>query len=165
VQTETIDVVGTKYVYRKLGENTSIPVIFLNHLAATLDNCDPRIVDGIATKHQVITFDNRGVAASEGSIPDSITAMARDAVAFIRALRFEKVDLIRFSLGGFIVQEILLTEPQLVRKVIVAGTGPATMTGIDKVTSITFIDRIKGFLTFRDPKFSLFFTRTSNSSN
>jgi pimeloyl-ACP methyl ester carboxylesterase len=165
VQTETVDVAGTKFVYRKLGEKAGVPVIFLNHLGATLDNCDPRIVDGIAAKHQVLAFDNRGVGASEGSTPDSIAAMARDAVAFIRALGFEKVDLIGFSLGGFIVQEILLTEPQLVRKAILAGTGPAGGTGIDKVTSITFIDMFKGFLTFRDPKYYLFFTRTPNGSN
>jgi pimeloyl-ACP methyl ester carboxylesterase len=165
VQTETIDVAGTKFVYRKLGENTGVPVIYLNHLGANLDNHDPRIVDGIAAKHQVITFDNRGVGASEGSTPDSIAAMAQDAIAFIRALGFEKVDLIGFSLGGFIVQEILLQEPQLVRKVILAGTGPAGGTGIDKVTIITFIDMLRSFLTFRDPKFYLFFTQTANGRN
>ena len=92
----------------------------------------------------------------------AVAAMAGDAVAFILALGFEKVDLIGFSLGGFVGQEILLREPQLVRKAILAGTGPAGGTGIDKVTRVTYIDMLRGVLTFRDPKFYLFFTRTSN---
>src|SRR6266545_3395749 len=82
--TETVDVGGAQFAYRHLGADTGVPVIFLTHLGAVLDNWDPRIIDGIAAKHRVITFDNRGVGASEGSTPDSIEAMARDAVAFIR---------------------------------------------------------------------------------
>src|ERR1700751_5381958 len=81
-----------------------LPVIFLNHLAANLDNWDPRVVDGIAAKHRVITFDNRGVGASEGKTPNTIEAMARDVVAFIRALKLDQVDLLGFSMGGMIAQ-------------------------------------------------------------
>src|SRR5437764_6253955 len=95
--TKTVDVGGAKFAYRQLGADTGVPVIFLNHLGAVLDNWDPRVVDGIAARHRVITFDNRGVGASEGSTPDSVEAMARDAVAFIRALGFEQVDLLGFS--------------------------------------------------------------------
>src|SRR5215213_1565674 len=84
--TKTVDVDGTRFAYRELGTETGTPVIFLNHLAGTLDNWDPRVIDGVAAKHRVITFDNRGVGASGGSTPTSVTAMARDAVAFIRAL-------------------------------------------------------------------------------
>src|SRR5436189_3507170 len=83
--TETVDVGGTKFAYRQLGPDTGVPVIFLNHLAAVLDNWDPRVIDGIAAKRRVIVFDNRGIGASEGSTPDSVEAMARDAIAFIRA--------------------------------------------------------------------------------
>ena len=90
-RTRSVDVGGTKFVYRQLGPDTGIPVIFLNHLAAELDRWDPRVVDGIAAKHRVIAFDNRGVGASEGSAPNSVAAMARDAVAFIRALSFNQV--------------------------------------------------------------------------
>src|SRR5439155_1367742 len=83
------DVGGTKFVYRELGLDTGVPVIFLNHLAAELDRWDPRVVDGIATRRRVIVFDNRGIGASEGKTPTSVEAMARDAVAFIRALGFD----------------------------------------------------------------------------
>jgi pimeloyl-ACP methyl ester carboxylesterase len=78
--TETVDVGGTKFAYRQLGPDTGVPVVFLVHLAAVLDNWDPRVVDGIAAKHRVITFDNRGVGASSGSTPTSIEQMASDAV-------------------------------------------------------------------------------------
>src|SRR5213080_405284 len=96
---ETIDVGGTPFAYRQLGPDTGVPVILLNHLAAVLDNWDPRVIDGIAAKRRVIVFDNRGIGASGGSTPDTIEAMARDAVAFIRALGFDEVDLLGFSLG------------------------------------------------------------------
>src|SRR5438270_8660054 len=131
--TKRIDVGGTKLVYRQLGPDTGVPVIFLNHLAAELDRWDPRVVDGSASRRRVIAFDNRGVGASEGATPNSVAAMARDAVDFIRALGLEQVDLLGFSLGGFISQVVAQEEPLLVRKVILAGTGPAGGAGIDKV--------------------------------
>jgi pimeloyl-ACP methyl ester carboxylesterase len=164
VKTESISVGGTDFYYRKLGENnTGIPVIFLNHLAATMDNCDPRIMDGIALKHQIICFDNRGVGATKGKTPEMIAEMAKDARAFIHALGYEKVDLVGFSLGGFISQEILLQEPQLVRKAILAGTGPAGGEGITKVTKITYKDIFRGLVSFKDAKTYLFFNRNENS--
>jgi len=135
-------------------------VIFLTHLAAVLDNWDPRVVDGIAAQHRVITFDNRGVGASSGSTPNTIEAMATDAVAFIRALGLEKVDLLGFSMGGMIAQLIAADEPQLVRKLILAGTGPAGGDGITNVTRIAHLDTLRGLLTLQDPKQFLFFTRT-----
>src|SRR5438270_13648185 len=159
--TKSVSVGGTRFVYRELGIDTGVPVIFLNHLAANLDNWDPRVVDGIAAKHRVITFDNRGVGGSEGKTPDTIEAMAQDAVAFIRALGFDRVDLLGFSMGGFVSQVIAQKEPQLVRKIILAGTGPAGGEGIDKVTSLTMSDTIKAVLTFKDPKYYLFFTTTA----
>src|SRR5207248_5020338 len=119
-------------------------------------------VDGIAAKHRVITFDNRGVGATDGSTPTSVEQMARDAVNFIRALGFDRVDLFGFSLGGMIAQVIAQQEPQLVRKMIIAGTGPAGGEGIDKVTRITYFDIARGLITRQDPKQFLFFTRTPN---
>jgi len=160
--TKTIHVDGTPFCYRELGATTGVPVIFLHHLAAVLDNWDPRAVDGIAAKRHVITFDNRGVGASGGRTPNTIEEMARDAVAFIRALGFDQVDLFGFSMGGMISQIIAQTEPQLVRKLVLAGTGPAGGEGIDKVTAITYLDLVRGWLTFKDPKTYLFFTRTPN---
>jgi pimeloyl-ACP methyl ester carboxylesterase len=163
VKTESVDVNGTEFFYRKLGENNAgVPVIFLNHLAATMDNCDPRIMDGMATEHQIICFDNRGVGATKGKTPKTIAEMATDARAFIHALGFEKIDLVGFSLGGFISQEILLQEPKLVRKAIMTGTGPAGGEGIKKVTKITYIDIIRGLFSFKDAKTYLFFNRNEN---
>ena len=158
--THTVSVRGVDFAYRELGPATGVPVIFLHHLAAVLDNWDPRVVDGIAAQHRVIAFDNRGVGASGGSTPDTIEAMAHDAVAFIRALGFEKVDLLGFSMGGMIAQLIAADEPQLVRKVILAGTGPAGGEGITKVTRLSHFDTLRGLLTLQDPKQFLFFTRT-----
>ena len=163
--TKGVDVGGTTFVYRQLGPDTGVPVIFLNHLAAELDRWDPRVVDGIATRRRVIVFDNKGIGASEGKTPTSVEAMARDAVAFIQALGYTQVDLLGFSLGGFISQVIAEERPQLVRKIILAGTGPAGGTGIDKVTSVTIRDMVKGALTFRHPEYYLFFTETLNGRN
>jgi pimeloyl-ACP methyl ester carboxylesterase len=160
--TETIEVGEAKFAYRQLGPDTGVPVIFLNHLTANLDNWDPRVVDGIAARHGVITFDNRGVGASEGSTPVSVADMAHDAVAFIRALGFDQVDLLGFSLGGFLAQVIALEEPGLVRKIILAGTGAAGGVGIERVGALTARDILRGALTFKDPKTYLFFTRTPN---
>ncbi|HOX19578.1 MAG TPA: alpha/beta hydrolase [Gemmatimonadales bacterium] len=158
--TTGVEVDGTRFVYRQLGPDTGVPVIFLNHLAAELDRWDPRVVDGIAARRRVIVFDNRGIGASEGSTPSSVDAMARDAVAFIKALGAGQVDLLGFSLGGFISQVIAQEAPELVRKIILAGTGPAGGTGIDKVTSLTLRDMAKGALTLRHPEHYLFFTKT-----
>jgi pimeloyl-ACP methyl ester carboxylesterase len=160
--TQTINVGGVAFAYRQLGPDTGVPVVFLTHLAAVLDNWDPRVVDGIAAKHRVITFDNRGVGASSGSTPTTIQEMARDAVTFIRALGLDQVDLFGFSMGGMIAQVIAQEEPQLVRKMILAGTGPAGGEGIDKVTRISYLDTARGLLTRQDPKQFLFFTRTPN---
>jgi pimeloyl-ACP methyl ester carboxylesterase len=162
--TRTIDVDGTRFAYRVLGPAVGIPVVLLNHLGANLDNWDPRVVDGLASTHRVITFDNRGVGASRGSTPTSVAAMARDAVSFIRALGLTRVDLVGFSLGGFVSQVIAQEEPQLVRRIVLAATGPAGGEGIDKVTSVTIKDMVRGAFTFSDPKRYLFFTRTQNGS-
>src|SRR3984957_14866483 len=108
--TKTIDIGGATFAYRQLGPDSGTPVIFLNHLAGVLDNWDPRVVDGIAASHRVITFDNRGVGASQGTTPRSVAAMARDTIAFIRALGYDQVDLLGFSLGGFIAQAVVEQE-------------------------------------------------------
>lgn len=137
-----------------------MPLILLNHWGAVLDNFDPRIVDGLASKHRVIAVNYRGIGASGGTAPLTVGEMADDAIAMIRALGFEKVDLLGFSLGGFVAQDIVLKAPALVRKLILTGTGPAGGKGIDKVGPVSWPLIFKGLLTFRDPKFYLFFTST-----
>src|SRR6266508_4165281 len=160
--THTLSAGGVQFAYRQLGPSTGVPVVFLTHLAAVLDNWDPRVVDGITAKHRVITFDNRGVGASSGSTPTTIQEMARDAVTFIGALGLDQVDLFGFSMGGMIAQVIAHEEPQLVRRMILAGTGPAGGDGIEKVARISYLDIARGLLTRQDPKQFLFFTRTPN---
>ncbi|MBB3645431.1 pimeloyl-ACP methyl ester carboxylesterase [Rhizobium sp. BK619] len=127
-----------------------------------MDNFDPRIVDGLASKHHVIAIDYRGIGASGGTAPVTIDEMARDAIALIRALGFKQVDLLGFSLGGFVAQDIVLKAPDLVRKLILTGTGPAGGKGIEKVGAVSWPLMIKGLLTLRDPKTYLFFTSTAN---
>jgi pimeloyl-ACP methyl ester carboxylesterase len=127
-----------------------------------LDNWDPRVVDGIAAKHPVIVFDNRGVGASTGSPANSMEQMADDAITFIKGMGFKQVDLFGFSMGGMISQEIVLKEPQLVHKMILAGTGPAGGDGISTVAGVANYDLIRASLSGQDPKQFLFFTRTPN---
>jgi pimeloyl-ACP methyl ester carboxylesterase len=165
VPTQRVTAGGVTFAYRELGtDNPGPPVVFLIHLAAVLDNWDPRIVDGIAAKHRVITFDNRGVGASSGSPATSMEEMARDAITFIKAMGFDQVDLFGFSMGGMVAQEIVLMAPQLVRRMIITGTGtgtgPAGGEGISKVARVTYLDMVRGWLTFQDPKQFLFFTRS-----
>ena len=159
--TRRVDVAGTRFVYRQLGSATGVPVIMLNHWGAVLDNFDPRIVDGIAATRPVIALNYRGVGASGGKAALTVAEMAEDAIACIRALGFGQVDLLGFSLGGFVAQDIVLKEPDLIRKVILTGTGPAGGEGIEKVGAVSWPLIIKGMLTFRDPKFYLFFTSTA----
>jgi pimeloyl-ACP methyl ester carboxylesterase len=158
----TINAGDVTFAYRELGPKGGIPVIFFVHLAATLDNWDPRIIDPIARDHHVIAFDNRGVGASTGQVPDSVEAMADDAYTFIRALGFDKVDVFSFSLGGMVAQALVAKHPELVRKLILTGTGPAGGKGIDKVAGVTYWDIARAALTRSDPKEFLFFNRNAS---
>ena len=157
----TVSAGGVTFAYRELGPKGGIPVVFFVHLAATLDNWDPRIVDPIAKDHHVITFDQRGVGASTGKVPDSIEAMADDAYTFIRALGFDKIDIFSFSLGGFIAQALVVEHPELVRKLVLTGTGPAGGKDIDKVAGTTYYDILRAALTRSDAKEFLFFNRNA----
>lgn len=158
----SIGVRGTAFAYRDLGPRTGVPLILLNHWGAVLDNFDPRIVDGLASRHRVIAIDYRGMGASGGTAPVTIDEMARDTIALIRAFGFDTVDLLGFSLGGFVAQDIALMVPSLVRKLILTGTGPAGGKGIDQVGVVSWPLMLKGLLTLRDPKYYLFFTSTTN---
>jgi pimeloyl-ACP methyl ester carboxylesterase len=159
VPTKFVDANGIKFAYRSYGKEGDIPVIYFNHLTANLDNCDPRIMDAVAANRHIISFDYRGVGATTGKQGTSIPDMALDAIAFIHALGYKQVDILAFSMGGFITQELLLVEPTLVRKAILAGTGPRGGQGVSAVLGLTYKDIAKGLLTFRDPKFYLFFTQ------
>lgn len=153
---------GTVYAYRELGEKKGIPVVFFTHLSANLDNWDPCFMDGIAEKHWVIAFDNKGVGLSSGAVPDTIEQMAKDALTFVHAMGFEQIDILSLSMGGMVAQELLAIEPKIVRKLILTGTGPRGGKGIKNVTKITNFDLVRAIFTLKDIKTYLFFTRTDN---
>lgn len=151
---------GVEFAYRELGHDTGVPVVFLHHLTAVLDDWDPRVIDGIAAHRRVIVFDNRGVGATTSKVPTNIDQMGADAIAFIRALGLTQVDLLGFSLGGGVAQMVALQEPDLVRRMILAGTGPRGGGGIEQITKIFIIAYVKAALTLSDPRNFLFFPRT-----
>ena len=135
----TVTAGGTTYAYRELGPKGGIPVVFFVHLAATLDNWDPRIVDPIAKNRHVITFDQRGVGASTGEVPDTIEEAADHAYEFITALGFDKIDVFSFSMGGMIAQDLIVKHPDLVRRLVLTGTGPRGGKDIDKVVGVDLL--------------------------
>lgn len=153
---------GITFAYRRLGAPQEVPIIYLNHLTANLDNCDPRIMDGLAAQHEIIAFDYRGVGGTSGRDAKSIQDMAKDALAFIKALGFSKVDILSFSMGGFIAQELMAMDLTLVRRITLAGTGPRGGKGISDVVGLTYRDILRGLFTLRDPKFYLFFNWTAS---
>ncbi|MFZ1410841.1 MAG: alpha/beta hydrolase [Micropruina sp.] len=160
--TRTISTGGTTYAHRELGPKGGIPVVFFVHLAATLDNWDPRIIDPIAQHRHVITFDNKGVGASTGDVPATLEQAADDAYAFIKALGFDLIDIFSFSMGGMIAQDLVLKHPTLVRKLVLTGTGPRGGKDMDKVVSMTYWDVLRATLTRSDPKEFLFFNRNAS---
>ncbi|NUL18509.1 alpha/beta hydrolase [Agrobacterium tumefaciens] len=151
-----------RFAYRELGPRGGVPLVLLNHWGAVLDNFDPRIVDGLAVSHHIIALDYQGIGLSSGTAPVTIDEMARDVIAVISELGFATVDLMGFSLGGFVAQDIVLKAPDLVRKLILTGTGPAGGTGIARVGAVSWPLIIKGMLTLQDPKTYLFFTSSTN---
>lgn len=156
---KTVQADGITFAYRELGPVEDVPVVFFVHLAATLDNWDPRIVDAIAAHRHVITFDQQGVGASSGTVPRTIEAAADDAHAFITALGYDQVDVFAFSMGGMIAQDLVLAHPGLVRKLVLTGTGPRGGKDMDKIVTTTVLDVLRATLTRSDPKEFLFFNR------
>ena len=117
---------GVAYAYRRFGpsDDNRPPLLFLQHFRGNLDNWDPLLVDSIAEHREVILLDNTGVGLSSGTVPVTVTEMARDAIAFLDALGIDQVDQLGYSLGGMVAQEIALLRPRVVRRIVLAGTGP-----------------------------------------
>lgn len=157
--TKTVHAGGATFAYRELGPTGGIPVVFFVHLAATLDNWDPRIVDAIAATRHVIAFDQLGVGASSGTFPDTLDKAADDAYTFITALGHERIDVFSFSMGGMIAQDLVVAHPGLVRRLVLTGTGPRGGKDMDKVARTTYYDILRATLTRSDPKEFLFFNR------
>ena len=120
---------GIDYAYREIGEGAPV-LVLLQHFRGNLDNWDPALVDSLAHGRRVVTFDNAGVAASTGTTPDTISQMARDAIAFLEALELDEVDLLGFSIGSFVAQEMALTRPALVRRLVLASSAPRGAAGM-----------------------------------
>ena len=120
---------GIEYAYRDLGES-EVPLVLLQHFRGNLDNWDPALVDELAAERRVITFDNVGVGATTGTTPNTVEAMAHDAIAFLEALELQRVDLLGFSIGSFVAQEIALIRPDLLRRVVLASSAPQGAAGM-----------------------------------
>lgn len=156
-------VVGSNtLVYRDLGPENGVPLVLLAHLGATLDEWDPRFVDALARDRRVVAVDLPGVGGSTGRVPGTVAAMARAAEGFVTTLGLARIDLLGFSLGGFVAQQVALDAPGLVRRLVLAGTGPAGGAGIDRPTGGAYIywDMARGAMARTDAKEFLFFPRT-----
>jgi pimeloyl-ACP methyl ester carboxylesterase len=161
--TKTLKVGDADFAYRVIDGSSGPPVVFLHHFTGVLDDWDPAVIDGVARQHRVVVFDNRGVGRSTGKTPDSVEAMAKDAIAFIEALGFTQVDLVGFSLGGFIAQVIAHDRPDLVRRVIFAGTGHAGGEGISNLSAVLQDAFARAAEQKKHPKHFLFFAQTAAS--
>jgi len=117
------------YAFRDLGDG-DVPLVLLQHFRGSLDNWDPALVDALASDRRVVPFNNVGVASTTGATPSTIEAMARDAIAFVEAMRLERVDLLGFSIGSFVAQEIALIRPDLLRRVVLASSAPQGAAGM-----------------------------------
>ena len=122
--TQFVEAKGIRFAYRRFGEARGVPIILNQHFRGTMDYWDPAVTDGLAKNREVILFDNAGVASSSGEVPSSFPEMGANAIAFIRALGLTKADVLGFSIGGMVAQEIALQAPDLVRRLILVGTGP-----------------------------------------
>ncbi|QLD12807.1 alpha/beta fold hydrolase [Microbacterium oleivorans] len=159
--TRTASVAGAGVVYRELGsQHGGVPLVALTHLGANLDSWDPELIDALARERRVILLSYRGVGASTGAVRRRFEDTAADAIAATRALGLSRVDLFGLSMGGMVAQEILHQDPDLVERVILAGTGPQGGPGLTGMTGVTVRAILRGIATFTNPTTLLFFTRT-----
>jgi pimeloyl-ACP methyl ester carboxylesterase len=132
--TQFVAAKGIRFAYRRFGKIGGVPLVFNMHFTGTMDHWDPLVTDGLAATREVILFDNVGISRTSGQVPTSVEEMAANAVAFINALGLAKVDVLGFSLGGFVAQALALANPGLVRRLILVGTGPRGGEGMATLT-------------------------------
>ena len=130
VPTRFVEAAGSRFAYRRLGHQGAVPLLLMQHFRGNMDNWDPAVVDGLAAVRPIILFDNRGIGRSGGVTPDNIADMASDAIAFIEALEFPRVDVLGFSLGGMIAQQMLFDRPALIHRAVLVGTGGPGASGM-----------------------------------
>ena len=135
--TQFVEANGIRFAYRRFGKTGGVPLVFNQHYIGTMDYWDPTVTDGLARDREVILFNNAGVSSSSGEVPTTFEQMGADAIAFIKALGLKQVDLFGFSIGGMVVQEITLQAPDLVRRLIIDGTGPRGGQGMELMTQAT----------------------------
>ena len=134
VSTQFVEADGIRFTYRRFGNPVGLPLVLNQQLAGTMDNWDPAITDGLAREREVILFNSAGVSGSSGEVPSTCQGMGANAIAFIKALGLMKVDVLGFSIGGFVAQEITLQAPDLVRRLVLVGTGPRGGVGFATLT-------------------------------
>ena len=132
--TQFVEANGIRFAYRRFGNPGGVPLVMNIHFTGTMDHWDPAVTDGLAQNREVILFNNAGISSSSGTVPESIEEMAANAGAFIEALGLKQVDVLGFSMGGLIAQELAITKPRLVRRVILVGTGPRSGEGMATLT-------------------------------
>jgi pimeloyl-ACP methyl ester carboxylesterase len=134
--TQFVEANGIRFAYRRFGKAGSVPLVFNMHYLGTMDYWDPSVTDGLARDREVILFNNAGVSSSSGEVPTTFEETGANAVAFTRALGLSKVDVLGFSIGGMVAQVITLQAPELVRKLILVGTGPRGGEGMASMTKV-----------------------------
>jgi pimeloyl-ACP methyl ester carboxylesterase len=132
--TQFVEANGIRFAYRRFGKPGGLPLVFNQHFTGTMDHWDPAVIDGFANDREVILFNNAGVSSSSGEVPTTFEEMGANAVAFIKALRLTKVDVLGFSIGGFVAQEIALQASDLVKHLVLVGTGPRGGEGMATLT-------------------------------
>jgi pimeloyl-ACP methyl ester carboxylesterase len=132
--TQFVEAGGIRFAYRRFGKAGGAPLVFNQHFIGTMDYWDPAVTDGLGKEREVILFDNAGVSSSSGEVPTTFEEMGADAIAFIKALGLTKVDVLGFSIGGFVAQEITLQATGLVRRLVLVGTGPRGGHGMATLT-------------------------------
>ena len=132
--TQYVEADGIRFAYRRYGKAGGVPFVFNMHFMGTMDHWDPAVTDRFAKEREVILFDNAGISSSSGDVPGSVREMGANAIAFIKALGLKQVDVLGFSIGGFVAQEITLQAPDLVRRLVLVGTGPRSGESMDTGT-------------------------------
>jgi pimeloyl-ACP methyl ester carboxylesterase len=161
--TQYLEANGIRFAYRRFGKTGGVPLVFNQHYTGTMDHWDPAVTDGFAKDREVILFNNAGISTSSGEVPTGFEQVGANAIAFIKALGLTKVDVLGFSIGGYVSQEIALQAPDLVRRLILVGTGPRGGEGMQGGTPES--NRIFSS-SYEDPDhlwLSVFFTPSASS--
>ena len=161
--TQFVEANGVRFAYRRFGKLDGVPLVFNMHFTGTMDHWDPLVTDGLAATREVILFNNAGISSTSGVVPTSVEEMAANAAAFIKALGLAKVDVLGFSLGGLVAQEVTLANPALVRRLILVGTGPRGGEGMATLTPEAQAVFCKTYENPDDVWLGVFFTPTEAS--